>query len=165
MAYLIIMVGIIPFCVWRYYSNSSKFGEKDVMYDTYSWYHHNLSEHTLLKSLPEILSGSAEFRSRNKPLADEKGDIQKAMQTVRSQMQKPKFNHPVCIKGNVLMHAHLCRKTAGLSEKLRDDLNYMLRCSSSLIDAMITVCQHQDALQTAVNCIQYGQYVTQALWT
>lgn len=165
MAYLIIMVGIIPFCVWRYYSNSSKFGEKDVMYDTYSWYHHNLSEHTLLKSLPEILSGSAEFRSRNKPLADEKGEIQKTMQTVRSQMQKPKFNHPVCIKGNVLMHSHLCRKTSGLSEKLRDDLNYMLRCSSSLIDAMITVCQHQDALQTAVNCIQYGQYVTQALWT
>lgn len=165
MAYLIIMVGIIPFCVWRYYSNSSKFGEKDVMYDTYSWYHHNLSEHTLIKSLPEVFSGSAEFRTRNKPLKEEKNDIQKTMQTVRSQMQKPKFNHPVCIKGNVLTHAHLCRKVSGLSAKLRDDLNFMLQNSSSLIDAMITVCQHQDALQTAINCIEFGQFVTQAMWT
>lgn len=46
MAYLIIMVGVIPFCVWKYYSNSSKFGEKDVMYDTYSRYHHSLDDST-----------------------------------------------------------------------------------------------------------------------
>ena len=53
MVYLIVMVGVIPFCVWRYYSDSFKFGEKDVMYDTYAWYHHNLNEHTQMKSLPE----------------------------------------------------------------------------------------------------------------
>ena len=41
----------------------------------------------------------------------------------------------------------------------------MLQNSSSLIDAMITVCQHQDALQTAINCIEFGQFVTQAMWT
>jgi translocation protein SEC63 len=29
MVFLIIMVGMIPFCVWYYYSDSSKFGEKD----------------------------------------------------------------------------------------------------------------------------------------
>ena len=62
MAYLIIMVGVIPFCVWKYYSNSSKYGEKDVMYDTYSWYHHSLDDTTPLKALPETLAGSAEFR-------------------------------------------------------------------------------------------------------
>jgi translocation protein SEC63 len=52
MIYLIFIVGVIPFCVWSYYSDSSKFGEKDVMYDTYSWYHHTLNEHSLMKSLP-----------------------------------------------------------------------------------------------------------------
>ena len=164
-AYLIIMVGIIPFCVWQYYSNSSKYGEKDVMYDTYSWYHHNLTEHTVVKSIPEVLAGSAEFRQRNKPLADEKAAIQGTMGLVRSQMQKPKFNHPVCIKGNVLIHAHLNRKTQKLSEKLTDDLHFMLRNSASLIDAMITVCQHQEALRTAMTCIRFGQYMTQAMWT
>jgi len=28
MAYLIIVVGVVPFCVWRCYSDSSKFGNK-----------------------------------------------------------------------------------------------------------------------------------------
>mmetsp|Transcript_35119 Transcript_35119/g.104837 ORF Transcript_35119/g.104837 Transcript_35119/m.104837 type:complete len:645 (-) Transcript_35119:249-2183(-) len=166
MAYLIIMVGVIPFCVWRYYSDSSKFGDKDVMYDTYAWFHHNLNEHTLVKSLPEIIAGSAEFRQRNLPhTTDEKAEISQAMNLVRSQMQKPKYNHPVCVTGNVLMHAHLLRKTENLSPKAKDDLAYMLRNSTSLIEAMITVCQHQDSLQTAVNCINFGQFVTQAMWT
>jgi len=166
MAYLIIMVGVIPFCVWRYYSDSSKFGDKDVMYDTYAWYHHNLNEHTLVKSLPEIIAGSAEFRQRNLPhTAEEKAEVSRVMNGVRSQMQKPKYNHPVCVTGNVLMHAHLLRQTDKLSPKAKDDLAYMLRNSNGLIEAMITVCQHEDQLQTAVNCINFGQFVTQALWT
>mmetsp|Transcript_38111 Transcript_38111/g.83693 ORF Transcript_38111/g.83693 Transcript_38111/m.83693 type:complete len:649 (-) Transcript_38111:185-2131(-) len=165
MAYLIIMVGIIPFCVWRYYSHSSKFGEKDVMYSTYSWYHQNLGEHTVVRALPEIYAGSAEFRTRNKPLSEEGREIQSIMKTLKSQMQKPKFKHPVCVKGNLLLHAHLARKVGDLSDKFGDDLNYMLRCSGSLIDAMISVCQHQDALDAATNCIKFGQYVTQALRT
>lgn len=165
MSYLIIMVGLIPFCVWTYYSDSSKFGEKDVMYDSYSWYHHTLSEHTIVKNLPEVFAGSAEFRKRNMPQnMTEKEEIASMMSQVRSQMQKPKFNHPVCVKGNVLMHAHLLRKSDELSEKARNDLNFMLRLSNTLIDAMISVCQHQDWLQTALNCIEFGQYVTQAIW-
>ena len=163
MVYLIIMVGVIPFCVWRYYSDSSKFGEKDVMYDTYSWFHHTLNEHTVLKGLPEIMSGSAEFRQVNLPKSPlEKKEIAKLLQENKSQMHKPKYNHPVCIKGNVLMHSHLLRKSHLLDEKLASDLKYMLRLSNSLIDAMISVCQNQDLLQTAMNCIEYGQYVVQA---
>jgi len=166
MVYLVIMVGLIPFCVWMYYSDSSKFGEKDVMYDTYSWYHHNLNEHTLVKSLPEILSGSAEFRKRNVPkTAKDKEDIGQLMSLVKTQMQKPKFTHPVCVKGNVLMHAHLLRQAEKVANPmLVDDLKCMLRVSTSLIDAMISVCQHQDSIQTAQNCIEFGQLVTQAMW-
>jgi len=163
--YLIIMVGVIPFCVWRYYTDSSKFGEKDVMYDTYSWFHHSLDEHTLVKSLPETLAGSAEFRVRNMPKSStETATIANLMNKVRSTMQKPKYNHPICIKGNVLMHAHLCRQTDDLSPSLREDLNNMLQHSGSLIDAMISVCKHQDALKTAVACIEFGQHVTQGCW-
>jgi translocation protein SEC63 len=166
LVYLVIMVGVIPAAVWTYYSDSSKYGEKDVMYDTYSWFHHSLSEHTLVKYLPEVLAGSAEFRKRNVTTDKaEQASIGTLMTKVRAQMIKPKFNHPVCIKGNVLMHAHLLRKTNLLSPKEAEDLKYMLRYSTSLIDAMISVCKHQDSLQTASNCIEFGQYVTQALWT
>ena len=165
MTYLVIMVGIIPYAVWMYYSKSSKFGEKDVMYDTYSWFHHTLGENTIIKSLPEFMAGSAEFRTRNMPKTQaEKEEIGKIMQAVRSNMQKPKYNHPVCIKGNVLLHAHLLRKTDDLSDEARADLKYMLRISGSLIDAMISVCKHQENLATALNCIEFGQFVTQAMW-
>jgi len=166
MIYLIIMVGVIPFCVWTYYSDSSKFGEKDVMYDTYSWYHYTLDQHTLIKSMPEVLAGSAEFRKRNVPKsAEDKQDIAQLMSVVKTQMQKPKFNHPVCVKGNVLMHAHLLRQSAKITNSsLLGDLKYMLQRSTALIDAMISVCQHQDSIQTAQNCIEFGQYVTQAMW-
>lgn len=164
LAYLIIMVGVVPFSVYRYYSDSSKFGEKDVMYDTYSWYHHSLNEHSLLKALPETFAGSAEFRQRNRPTPTEKQEITSLLSSLRSQMQKPKYNHPVIIKGNVLIHTHLLRKTEQLSQTLSDDLKYMLKMSNSLIDAMISVCQHQDSLQTAMNCIEFGQYVAQACW-
>jgi translocation protein SEC63 len=166
MTYLIIMVGVIPFCVWKYYSNSSKFGEKDVMYDTYSWFHHSLDDTSLVKSLPETFAGSAEFREKNMPKAQhEKQEIKTIMDKVRNQMQKPKYNHPILIKGNVLIHAHLNRMAADLSEEYKEDLNYMLSRSNSLIDAMISVCKHQEALKTALNCIQFGQFVTQACWT
>lgn len=163
--YLIIMVGVIPLAVWTYYSDSSKYGEKDVMYDTYSWYHHSLNEHSTVKSLPEVLAGSAEFRKRNVPVdtADKQAIAQLTTQ-VRAHMMKPKYNHPVCVKGNVLLHAHLLRKTALLNSQNQEDLKYMLQMSTALIDAMISVCKNQDALQTVATCIEFGQYMTQALW-
>lgn len=164
-SYLLIMVVIIPYAVYSYYSTSSLFGEKDVMYDTYSWFHHTLNEHTILKSLPEILAGSAEFRQRNMPRTKyEKDQIANVMTKLRSHMQKPKYNHPVCIKGNVLLHSYLLRKTDLLKGESREDLQYMLRLSNSLIEAMIAVCHHEDWLQTALNCITFGQYIAQAIW-
>ena len=164
LSYLIIMVGVIPFAVWKYYSDSSKYGEKDVMYDSYSWYHHSLNEHSVVKALPEILAGSAEFRMRNVPRdpADKQAIAQLTAQ-VRAHMAKPKFNHPVCVKGNVLLHTHLLRKTNLLNSQHQDDLKYMLQKSTALIDAMISVCKHQDIFSTAVTCIEFGQHMTQAI--
>lgn len=165
-SYLLFMVILIPFFVWRYYSDSSKYGEKEVMYDSYSWYHHTLNEHSILKSLPETFAGSAEFREANMPTTTaERENIGTLMGKVRSQMQKPKYNHPVVVKGNVLLHSHLLRKTDDLLPKAREDLLFMLRHSQSLVDAMITVCQHQDWLQTAANCIEFSQCITQGIWT
>ena len=165
LVYLIIMVGVIPFAVWTYYSDSSRYGEKDVMYDTYSWYHHSLNENSLLKSMPEVLAGSAEFRKRNAPKdpADKQAIAQLTTQ-VRASMMKPKYNHPVVVKGNVLLHAHLLRKTNLLNSQNQEDLKFMLQKSTALIDAMISVCKHQDNLSTAATCIEFGQYMTQAIW-
>lgn len=164
--YLIFMVGVIPFCVYTYYSDSSKFGEKDIMYDTYSWFHNTLNEHSLVKWLPEVMAASAEFRNHNVPTtAEDKAAVSQVMGLVKTKMQKPKHSLPSIVKGDVLLHAHLLRKSDQIkSPQLQDDLKRMLRLSTSLNDAMISVCQHQDHLQTAMSCIEYGQYLTQAMW-
>jgi len=164
--YLIFMVGVIPFCVYTYYSDSSKFGEKDIMYDTYSWFHNTLNEHTLVKWLPEVMAASAEFRHHNVPkTAEDKAAVSQVMGLVKTNMQKPKHSLPAIVKSNVLLHAHLMRKSDEIeSPQLQDDLKRMLRLSTSLNDAMISVCKHQDHLQTATNCIEYGQYLTQGMW-
>lgn len=164
-AYLIAMVGVIPFCVWKYYSDSSKYGEKDVMYDTYSWFHHSLDETTLVKSMPDTLAGCAEFRERIMPKTqNEMNDTRQLVDKFKSQMQKPRYNHPVVIKGSALIHAHLTRQTEDLSDSLKEDLHYILMRSGALIEAMITVCQHQESLKTVLNGIQFSQYMTQACW-
>mmetsp|Transcript_42501 Transcript_42501/g.47531 ORF Transcript_42501/g.47531 Transcript_42501/m.47531 type:complete len:644 (-) Transcript_42501:1274-3205(-) len=164
--YLIFMVGVIPFCVYTYYSDSSKYGEKDIMYDTYSWFQNTLNEHSLVKWLPEAMAASAEFRKHNVPTtAEDKAAVSQVMSLVKTQMQKPKIQHPAVVKNNVLLHAHLLRKSEQIrSPQLVDDLKQMLRLSTSLNDAMISVCQHSDYLQTLLNCIEFGQYVTQAMW-
>jgi translocation protein SEC63 len=164
--YLIFMVGVIPFCVYTYYSDSSKFGEKDIMYDTYSWFHNTINEHTLVKWLPEVMAASAEFRNHNVPkTAEDKAAVSQVMGLVKTNMQKPKHSLPAIVKSNVLLHAHLMRKSDKIeSPQLQDDLKRMLRLSTSLNDAMISVCKHQDHLQTAMKCIEYGQFLTQAMW-
>lgn len=164
MVYLVFMVGVIPFAVWTYYSDSSKYGEKDVMYDSYSWFHHTLNEHTQVRNLPEILAGSAEFRKCNVPRdAQDKKEVATALKGLKSTMLKPKYNHPVCVKGNVLVHEHLLRQA--VADIHVDDLKNMLSYSTALCDAMISVCKHQDSMQTAANCIEFGQYMTQGMWT
>jgi len=36
--------------------------------------------------------------------------------------------------------------------------------SGALVDAMITVCQHQEAFKSVLQCIKFGQHITQACW-
>ena len=163
--YLIVVVGLTPYFTYKYYANSSKFGEKNVMYDSYAWFHNNLTEHTPMKTMPEILSGAAEFRQRNLPKTkEERLAIANQMATKKSKVLKPKFNHPVCVKGNILLHSHLLRKTDTLSQENREDLRDMLRLMDLLVEAMISVCKHSDVLQTAIRCIDFSQFMTQAMW-
>lgn len=51
------------------------------------------------------------------------------------------------MKGNVLIHSYLLRKTDTSSSQGQKDLNNMSRSSNSLTEAMIAICQHQDWLK------------------
>jgi len=163
--YLIIMVGVIPYFVWRYYSNSSKYGENNIMYDTYSWFYHALSKEIGLKNIPEVFAGAAEFRQSNRVLKEEGAEIRRLLDEVKGSMQKPTMSHHTLLKGNVLLHKHLLRNAGDLSSKHQSALELMLKNSTSLMEAMISICRNQDYLNATMNCIEFQQYLTQALWT
>lgn len=37
-----------------WYARSKKYGEKNVMYDSYAWYNHMLSDASQMKNMPEV---------------------------------------------------------------------------------------------------------------
>lgn len=43
--------------VAMWYARSKKYGEKNVMYDSYAWYNHMLSDTSQMKAMPEVREG------------------------------------------------------------------------------------------------------------
>merc|ERR1712196_486276 len=118
------------------------------MYDTYSFFIKMLSEHTNVKMLPEVLAGAAEFRTINAP-PQERSQIEdmqrllKKMKENAGQFHKPKFEHPIVLKGNLLLHAHLLRMADGdaLPPWMKADIAKMLQRALPLVDAMLELTQ------------------------
>jgi translocation protein SEC63 len=162
--YLGILVVIIPAIVAAWYQHSRKFGENNVMYETYSFFLHVLSEHSTAKMLPEVLAGAAENRSSGSVAdATTRAELMRLTAKLRQGlMHKPRFEHPAVLKGNVLLHAHLHRLE--LSPELRTDLRGILVNAPTLVDAMMELAQSQRWMQTSVNVVEFSQYLTQALW-
>ncbi|KAF0718470.1 Aste57867_1674 [Aphanomyces stellatus] len=161
--YLIVLVVAIPSVVAMWYSKSKQFGDSMIMYDSYGFYNYALSEHAHLKMMPEILAGSAEFRSI--PLREsDQGELGAIYRDLKQEQTivKARFNHPIIAKANLLLHAHLTRKT--LSPTLRADLNAMLKQSIHLIDGIVEICVSKGWLQTIINAIEFEQHISQALW-
>ncbi|CAM9743245.1 unnamed protein product [Discosporangium mesarthrocarpum] len=167
--YLIAMVIIVPSIVAMWYAHSKKYGEKNVMYDSYAWYNHMLSENSLLKTVPEVLAGSAEFRTLNSrpPLEDDTTkEVSKLLRSLCKEagvMPKPKYEHPVIQKGAVLIFSHLARRDIGPA--LRKNLHEMLVKAPDLVDAMIELSCSRHWLKTTTFVVEFSQYLTQGMWT
>eukprot|EP00904_Undaria_pinnatifida_P013204 jgi/Undpi1/9013/HiC_scaffold_26.g11474.m1 len=114
--YLIAMVVVIPSIVAMWYARSKKYGEKNVMYDSYAWYNHMLSDASQMKNMPEVLAGSAEFRALNTPDKDRPQEGKEVTRLYRqlykesALMPKLKYDHPVIQKGAVQVFAHVAQK-------------------------------------------------------
>ena len=70
-----------------------------------------------MKHLPEIIAASAECRALNVPKLEDQesmGQLYNKMKTDKL-MLKPKYEHPVVLRGNLLLHAHLHRLTDQLT--------------------------------------------------
>mmetsp|Transcript_8432 Transcript_8432/g.26266 ORF Transcript_8432/g.26266 Transcript_8432/m.26266 type:complete len:628 (-) Transcript_8432:286-2169(-) len=162
--YLVVLVGVVPAVVGAWVMRSQKYGDNNIMYDTYRFFLHALSEHSTVKMLPEVLAGAAENRATS---ATEVSVSPK----LRAAMHKPRFDHPMIVPINALVHAHLLRlANRELYETVRADpaahkiLDKVLARAPKLCEAMLQIAQSQRWLQTCLNIIDFQQYLTQALW-
>ena len=78
-------------------------------------------------------------------------------------MPKPKFEHAVILRGNLLLHAHMLRLTHLLNATLKLDLENMLIKAPELIEGMIEICHQRRWLETTLATIKFSQCIVQAL--
>ena len=165
--YLIFMVLFIPISVGLWYSNSKKYGDKNILYDSYRAFYHLLKESSKLRHMPEILSCSSEFRDLNVYKAEQKPKISEIMGKMQAGklMERPVYDKNVQImRGNILIHTHVLRMTSMLTPDLKEDLNKMLTIAPELIEGMIEIAQQQRWLETTLQTIKFSQCIKQALF-
>jgi translocation protein SEC63 len=165
--YLIFMVLLIPICVGLWYSNSKKYGDKNIMYDSYRAFYHLLKETSKLRNMPEILACSTEFRDLNVFKPEQKAKISEIVGKMQADklMEKPIYDKNVQImRGNILVHTHMLRMHGMLTPDLKGDLDSMLKIAPELIEGMTEIAQQQRWLEATLQTIKFAQCVKQALF-
>lgn len=164
--------------VYTWYNQSKEFGEKNIYYDTYRLWNSRMKPgEQKLKQLPEILAASAEFRKIN---ASAKGAVSETSLRVleekfRDIVHKPTIEvnragktilEPATLKGNILLHVHLHRKTKDLeaTPELQQDLAAMLHKAPELVDGMVDMTIQHRFIDACVCVIRFHQYIVQGLW-
>ena len=164
--YLISMVVFIPVAVGLWYANSKQFGEKNILYESYTAFYQLLTEQHRVKMMPEVVAASAEFRKINTPRPSDAEPLVALKNKMKGDklVHKPKFEHPQILKGNLLLHAHCLRMVGDLTPEFRADLDAMLMRAPELIEGVIEIAQQRRWLQTTIAAIRFEQCVVQALW-
>jgi len=164
LTYLFCMVVLLPSGVWWYYSDSSKYGENGIMYKTWGWLNHAIQQQTDRRGIPEVLAGCAEFHELVMPedIEKEKGEMAELQGKVREGMIRPRYNHVLVVKGNMLLHSHLLRLP--LSPNYTQQRREIVSNSTGLLKAMIDHSHQKMWLKTAMEIIFFSQHLIQALW-
>eukprot|EP00753_Platysulcus_tardus_P017858 PLAT6600.1.p1 GENE.PLAT6600.1~~PLAT6600.1.p1 ORF type:complete len:659 (-),score=383.51 PLAT6600.1:61-2037(-) len=179
--YFIVLLIVIPVSVYKWYSNSRQYGEKDVMHNSYQWFAYCARDNLTRRVVPEILAGAEEFRKLSKLTLAEAEEVKtlvtrlrkpRALGKKKSDLEgvmprKNKFSENLAIKGAVtvymsLLHAHMCRLDMSPTLQLR--VTDVLKKCPSLVEAMIKVAAQRGAnvlLMTFM--IELGQSLAQAL--
>eukprot|EP01084_Bolivina_argentea_P258227 435261_1 len=165
--YLIVMVVVIPAIVAVWYNRSKKYGEKDVMYASYGWYNHMLTNKSSVQQMPEVFAGSAELREANKPSPEEAQELAQLYALFvkhRAVMPKPRYEKAKGVtKGALMLFAHFTNKELK-GKKLIDQQRKMLVMSPGLLEAVIELAWTRRWLTATLNAINFSQYLVQGLW-
>ena len=138
-----------------WYSQSKEFGERNIYYDTYrTWLRLMKGQDQKMKQLPEILAASMECRkvhiARKKAGGLSKQTLEALQEKFQSIVTRPVLDDAATLKGNILLHAHLQRRTQDLSSELKTDLDAMLSKAPELLAGMIDMAWQQRFLGSFV---------------
>ena len=116
--YLCGMIFFIPAAVAIWYANSQQYGEKNILYETYANFYQLLTpNHDHMKTLSEIIAAAGECRNIISPTpgaptgstSDDVAINKLYGSKISKIMAKPRLEHPVILKTNILLHAHILR--------------------------------------------------------
>ena len=115
--YLIIMVILIPVGVGLWYAMSKQYGENNIMHETYTAFYQLMQESHRVKQMTEVMAASAECRTLNVPKPGDSEPMAALYSKMKNDklMPKPKYEHPMVLRGNLLLHAHVLRMTENLT--------------------------------------------------
>eukprot|EP00636_Phaeomonas_parva_P000765 CAMPEP_0118865142 /NCGR_PEP_ID=MMETSP1163-20130328/9499_1 /TAXON_ID=124430 /ORGANISM="Phaeomonas parva, Strain CCMP2877" /LENGTH=525 /DNA_ID=CAMNT_0006799341 /DNA_START=97 /DNA_END=1670 /DNA_ORIENTATION=- len=167
--YLVALVVIIPLIVGCWYSQSKKYGEKGVMYQTYHRFMRSLNPNVTAKMLPEVLALAEEFREVNSPnmsRAEEMNALfqrfQKEMPRIRTKDELTQLQLAIVQKGMLLLAAHL--NDAEVGPMLQQDLRKMLSATPELANALVEICASRRWWNATCAAIDFQQCLTQGIW-
>lgn len=78
-------------------------------------------------------------------------------------MQRPRFEHPIIMRTNVLLHAHILRLTADLSHNVVRMLDKLLVKAPALLAGIIEIALNRRWLNSAVASIELQRHLVQAV--
>ena len=188
--YLCSMIIFIPAVVGIWYANSKQYGDKNILYETYSAFYQLLTpEHNHVRAMPELIAASGECRNiiaQYMPSSEEMG-AKKDKNTpavpnphkkedmaisrlygskLSKVMYKPRLEHPSILRSNILMHAHLCRLTGDLPPLVTKMLEKILLLVPELVDGIIEIAVQRKWLLSVLSAIYFQQHMVQAIsWT
>lgn len=185
--YLCGMIFFIPAAVGIWYANSQQYGEKNILYETYSTFYQLLSaEHNQVGMIPEILAASAECRqivqldqglpsgtdvkaataggaSSSSTPSDDIAIGRLYGSKLSKLMIKPRLENKLILRSNILIHAHIARLTADLPASAGKLMDRLLLKIPSLIEGLVEIAQQRRWNSVAVAIIHFQQNLIQAL--
>jgi len=178
--YLCGMIFLIPAAVGIWYANSQQYGEKNILYETYSTFYSLLTaEHNHVGMIPEVLAASAECRNivqidqalpsgkdmpKSSPTPSDDIAIGRLYGTKLTKlMTKPRIDNKIVLRSNVLIHAHVSRLTAELPESACKLLDSLLLKIPSLMEGLVEIALQRRWSSVGIAIIHFQQYLVQAL--
>lgn len=155
------LIFAIPMAAICYYQRTKNYAANGVMLETLHFLGYYINDATRVKNMPEMLAASAESRSMIARPTDNT-----EMKVIGQQVvmhKKQQYNIPIIVKNQFLVWGHMQRLHHLMSPALLEDVNFLLKHSVKITQAMIEIAVMREWFFTAQSMIEFRRCLIQAL--